>query len=122
MLTLLTEIISGPYRCCGTRMLREEARDRCCDGCLFFYSKEFQRSLEEMRDDLVCCKSGGVSQRAHVGELQRRPLPAVGFAAHNGERGRALHGEGKEDHQGHGSAKRQVVAQRRLQAKGLRCG
>ena len=41
-------------------------------------------------------------QRAHVGPLEQRPFPGVGFATDDGHGAGALHGEHVEDHQRHG--------------------
>ena len=49
-------------------------------------------------------------QRAHVTELQQRPLPAAGLAPHHRDGRNALHGEGEEYQQRHRAPRREVVA------------
>ena len=79
-----------------------------------------RRLAEDGGDDVVHHKGRAVGQSKHVEELHGRPLPAVGFAADHGHGGRALHGEGEEDHEGECAAERHVVVQSGLQVEGLR--
>jgi hypothetical protein len=41
-------------------------------------------SVNEVSDDVVRREGGNVGDHGHVAELQHRPLPSVGFAAHHG--------------------------------------
>ena len=77
---------------------------------------------QKLRDAEIGEEGGGVGQSSHVGELEHGPLPAIGFAADNGERGRALQGEGEEDQQGSGTGGSQVVAESGLQGEVARGG
>src|SRR5690242_9606223 len=53
---------------------------------------------------LVGDEGAQVSQECHVSELKRRPFPATGFPAHDGDSGHALHGESEENQERHGTA------------------
>ena len=74
------------------------------------------RKRHQCVDDGLGQEGAAVGQRAHVGELDGRPFPAAGLAAHDGEGGHALHGEGEEDQQRDRAARAEVVPKGRLQA------
>jgi len=71
---------------------------------------------------MVDREGGEPGERQHIEELHCGPLPTVGFAADDGHRRGALHGEGEEDHQRQRAAEGHVLVQRGLQAQGVRIG
>ncbi len=75
---------------------------------------------EKRYRQMIDGKGRDPGQHQHVEKLHGGPLPAIGFAADNGHRRSALHGEGKEDHQRQRAAQSHVVVQCGLQAEGVR--
>src|SRR5690349_18326613 len=57
----------------------------------------------------------GVGQKEHVAELNDRPFPPAGFAAYDGDGGKALQGECKENQQSHRARRTQIRVQSGLQ-------
>src|SRR5580658_2093533 len=77
------------------------------------------RSAEDGHDYVVDHEGRAPGEHEHVEELHGGPLPAVGFAADYGDGGRALHGEGEEDHEGERAAEGHVVVESGLEGEGL---
>src|SRR5215469_9486594 len=65
-------------------------------------------------DQTVGDEGANPRQRDHVGELRGGPLPRAGLAAHYGNGGHALQGEGEEHQERNGATQREIVLQRRL--------
>src|SRR5215472_16343052 len=78
-------------------------------------------SSEEMQKELIRHERAEIGCHCHVCKLQRRPLPAVRLATHHRYRRGALHRTGEEDDHRDCAADAQIMMQRRLQVRRMRC-
>ena len=81
--------VGDEVRCCRSAVQREAAAAEAewAIQCAAVEAEVGRAvSLEQVGDDLVGDQRSDVSDDRHVGELHRRELPAIGFAADDGER------------------------------------
>ena len=55
--------------------------------------------LHPHRHDPIRSEGADIGEQRHAGELDGRPAPTAGLAAHDGHGGEALHGKGEEHQQ-----------------------
>ena len=76
-----------------------------------------QFQLHEPADDLEHDERGDIGEAGHVGDLEQRPFPTAGLAAHDRRGGKALRGEDVKHQQA--GARRRVENRRAVGARGV---